>query len=103
MERIESCFYERYTYTIDSLCGSDVHSKKIESLPSHSVCFGVLVPKGVMRVYSVDISGERRGAERHGLNGLSRLCVGGILKWLTRAVLKTAGLTAPGVRIPLPP
>jgi hypothetical protein len=29
--------------------------------------------------------------------------VGGMAEWTIAAVLKTAGLTAPGVRIPLPP
>jgi hypothetical protein len=28
---------------------------------------------------------------------------GGMAEWTIAAVLKTAGLTAPGVRIPLPP
>ena len=29
--------------------------------------------------------------------------IGGMAEWTIAAVLKTAGLTAPGVRIPLPP
>src|SRR2546429_7900795 len=31
------------------------------------------------------------------------LSIGGMAEWSIAAVLKTAGLTAPGVRIPLPP
>ena len=36
-------------------------------------------------------------------NEPGKLIRGGMAEWSIAAVLKTAGLTAPGVRIPLPP
>ena len=54
----------------------------------------------VISIAAVSPAGDSRERPMERDEGVLR---GGMAEWSIAAVLKTAGLTAPGVRIPLPP